>query len=164
MSGELTHKDSMGHIETIHPNEAQVMSAGTGVLHSEWNGSTVQTVHLLQIWIEPKEFHRPPTYAQKVFAKESRQGRWQTLASPDGRDGSLTIGQDATISLRDLQDGEDVHITLDPQRNYWVQNISAQATINGLEILPGDGLAISSETSLQLKASSPGDIMLFDLA
>ncbi len=164
IDGALTHQDSMGNSETIHADEAQVMSAGTGVTHREWNTLPDVSAYLLQIWIEPKEYHLAPRYAQKAFPKEERIGRWQYLASIDGKDGSLVIGQDATVSVRTLQVGEDFLQPLESRNGYWLQNISAHAVVQGHELLPGDAIALEDETLLNVsRVTKSGDVMLFEL-
>lgn len=165
IEGELTHQDSMGNKETLHPNEAQVMSAGTGVTHSEQNLLSDVSAYLLQIWIEPSAYHQSPRYAQKGFAKDERKHRWQCIASPDGREDSLPIGQDATVSLRDLQTDEAVTVPLDAKKGYWLQNISAKMTVNGHDLEPGDAIALEDEPLLMIQhITQAGDVMLFELA
>src|SRR6266496_732498 len=121
LEGELGHRDSMGNGSVIRPGDVQRMSAGTGVTHSETNSSKTQRVHLLQIWILPDKQGYPPSYEQKAFSDAERAGRLRVVASPDGRDGSVTIHQDATLFAGLLASGQRVEHALDKNRFAWVQ-------------------------------------------
>lgn len=164
IEGELAHQDNLGNKETLHPNEAQVMTAGTGVTHSEQNLLPNISAYLLQVWIEPKEYHQKPRYDQKPFPKQERIGRWQCIASSDGADGSLVIGQEARVSLRSLETSEIVTETLNPARGYWLQVISAEFDLNGHTLTAGDAAAITEEMTLAFQnIKTAGDVMLFEL-
>ena len=160
LSGALEHKDSLGNGAQIRPGEVQRMSAGTGILHSEFNPSPTEPVHLYQIWIVPDRKGHSPSYEQKMFPVGDRTGRWQLIVSPDGRDGSVTIHQNATVQLGQLTE-TGLEYTFGPERHGWLQIMSGSATVNGLKLETADGLAISDETTIRLTGDA--DVMLFDL-
>jgi redox-sensitive bicupin YhaK (pirin superfamily) len=163
ISGELSHRDSMGNGETIRPNEVQRMTAGTGVLHSEYSSPTDKT-HLLQIWILPEKRNLQPSYEQKEFGLEEKQGRLRLIASRGGDDGSVHINQDVKVYASVLTNGEQVSLDLADGRHAWIQLISGSLDINGEKLEAGDGAAISDETMLDLKAgASNTEFLLFDL-
>jgi redox-sensitive bicupin YhaK (pirin superfamily) len=163
ISGELSHRDSMGNGETIHPHEVQRMTAGTGVLHSEYSSPTDKT-HLLQIWILPEKQNLMPSYEQKVFAPEEKQGKLRLVASRGADDGSVHINQDVKLYASILGEGENVSYELADNRHAWVQLISGSIDVNGEELNPGDGAAISKETLLNIKATADNsEFLLFDL-
>jgi len=166
VDGELSHRDSMGRGASIRRNDVQRMSAGTGVMHSEANQSD-KPVHLLQIWLLPETEGLKPSYEDKTFAPEEKQNRLRLIASRDGRDGSTTINQDASVYASLLDSGKSVELKLEPGRHAWVQLISGQLDVNGKTLDKGDGAGISGETVLQI-ASTGGngaaEFLLFDLA
>ena len=163
ISGELSHRDSMGNGETVRPNEIQRMTAGTGVLHSEYSSPTDET-HLLQIWILPEKANLTPSYEQKYFAPELKQGKLKLVASRGGDDGSVHINQDVKLYASVLNDGEKVSLDLPEKRYAWIQLISGTLDVNGETLNPGDGAAISDETALKLKAGSDNtEFLLFDM-
>jgi redox-sensitive bicupin YhaK (pirin superfamily) len=163
IDGELSHRDSMGNGETIHPHEVQRMTAGTGVLHSEYSSPTDRT-HLLQIWILPEKQNLQPGYEQKVFAPEEKQGKLRLVASKGGDDGSVHINQDVRLYASILSGGEVVTHALAESRHAWVQLISGLLEVNGETLQPGDGAAVSEETELRLKAGDDRtEFLLFDL-
>jgi len=163
ISGEISHRDSMGNGETIHPNEVQRMTAGTGVLHSEYSSPTDRT-HLLQIWILPEKRNLQPGYEQKEFATEDKQGKLKLIASRGGDDGSVHINQDVKVYASVLKDAEAVELDLARGRHAWIQLISGELDVNGEKLLAGDGAAISDETSLKLRSLKPNtEFLLFDL-
>jgi redox-sensitive bicupin YhaK (pirin superfamily) len=164
VSGALRHRDSMGNGSVIRPGEVQLMSAGTGVTHSEMNASENEPVHFLQIWILPRTSGGPPRYLQKAFAPERRAGRLCLLASPDGADGSLSIQQDVRLFGTTLEGGEQVTHTLAPGRHAWVQLVHGAVTIGGTSLVAGDGAAVSEETEITLVSSDRAEALLFDLA
>jgi redox-sensitive bicupin YhaK (pirin superfamily) len=137
------------------------MSAGTGVLHSETNPSKDQAVHLLQIWILPERRGLRPEYEQKSFSQQERDGRLRVVASPDGRDGSLTIHQDVNLYAATLTDGKSITHDLQPERFAWVQVARGEVNVNGNTLRAGDGAAIENERSVTLNGN--GEILLFDL-
>jgi redox-sensitive bicupin YhaK (pirin superfamily) len=163
LDGAIAHKDSMGTGAVLRPGEVQRMSAGTGVTHSEFNASKTEGLHFLQIWIQPDVRAIAPTYEQKMFGDE-RKGKLRLVVSPDGRDGSLTIRQDATMYAALLTKGETVEHSLGRGRRAWVQVARGEATLNGTKLAQGDGAAITNETALALTATSDAEVILFDLA
>ncbi len=161
LEGELSHQDSMGTGSVIRPGEVQRMSAGTGVMHSEKNASD-ELVHLLQIWILPERHGITPSYEQKAFPPAERDGRLRLVASRDGRDGSLTIHQDADLYTVMLRDGASVAQDFRPGRYGWVQVARGTVTVNGKPLTAGDGAAIEAEPRLTI--AGDGEVLLFDLA
>src|SRR5262249_15403303 len=152
ISGELSHKDSMGNGETIHPHEVQRMTAGTGVRHSEYSSPTDKT-HMLQIWILPEKKNLEPSYEQKFFTADDKQGKLRLVASRGGDDGSVTINQDVKLYASILDSGKQVSHTLAEGRHAWIQVISGAIDVNGHTVLKGDGAAISDETLLKIAAT-----------
>jgi hypothetical protein len=165
LDGTLRHRDSMSGTHTMGPNEIQTMSAGTGVVHSEFNASDDEPVHLLQIWIEPSADDLPPSYQQVAIPREAKQGRLHLLAGPRGRDGAATvINQDARLYLADLAPGDRVEQTIPPERHAWVQVVRGTVSVNGQLLQEGDGAAISGEPALSVAGEhGGGEILLFDL-
>jgi quercetin 2,3-dioxygenase len=164
LDGALQHRDSLGTGSVIRPGELQRMTAGTGIAHSEFNASQTEPVHLYQIWLLPERRGLAPGYEQKEFAAAERAGRLRVVASRDGRDGSLTIHQDATLALATLADGQSVSTALAPGRHAWVQVLRGSVTVNGTPLAEGDGAAVSDETELTITGTSPAEVMVFDLA
>ena len=163
MSGELSHKDSMGNGETIRPHEVQRMTAGTGVSHSEYS-SPIDKTHLLQIWILPEENNLPPGYEQKLFAPEEKKGVLKLVASRGGDDGSVTINQDIELYASILQANETVTHELAENRHAWIQIIKGSLDVGGETLNQGDGAAISEEKLLEIKSlSNETEFLLFDL-
>ncbi|MBK9163466.1 MAG: pirin family protein [Acidobacteria bacterium] len=163
IEGELSHRDSMGNGETIRPHEVQRMTAGTGVLHSEYSSPTDRT-HMLQIWLLPEKQNLQPSYEQTYFAPEEKQGKLRLVASRGGDDGSVHINQDVRLYASLLSAGDEVKHELAEGRYAWVQLISGELAVNGEVLKPGDGAAISEEKSLALKANADGtEFLLFDL-
>ena len=163
LEGALEHKDSMGNGSIIRPGNVQRMSAGTGVRHSEFNPSREERVHLLQIWIEPKITGARPGYEEKQFGPADKKGRLRLIASPDGRDGSVTIHQDALVYAA-LLDGKDaVAHALAPGRRAYVHVARGAVTVNGAALTGGDGAKIEAESSIELKDARGAEVLLFDL-
>ena len=163
IEGELSHRDSMGNGETIRPHEVQRMTAGTGVLHSEYSSPTDKT-HMLQIWLLPEKKNLQPSYEQTYFAPEEKQGKLRLVASRGGDDGSVHINQDVRLYASLLAAGDEVKHELAEGRYAWVQLISGELAVNGETLKPGDGAAISEETTLKFKANADGtEFLLFDL-
>ena len=163
ISGELSHRDSLGNGETIRPNEVQRMTAGTGVRHSEFSSPTVKT-HLLQIWILPEQNSLTPSYEQKRFSPDEKQGQLRLIASRGGDDGSVKINQDVSIYASILKNGDQVAHDLAEGRHAWVQLISGSLDVSGETLNAGDGAAISEETGLRIKALlDNSEFLLFDL-
>ena len=163
LDGVLKHRDSTGSEGEIRPGEAQRMSAGTGIYHSEFNGSQTDPVRFLQIWVEPAEQGVTPGYEQKMFPEAERRNRLRAIASEDGRDGSVTIGQDAVIYDGVLDSGTSVEHRIEPGRSAWVQVAKGGVTVNGLALEEGDGAALSNEASARIQAEQPSEILVFDL-
>ena len=164
LSGELAHRDSMGNGTTIRPGEWQKMTAGTGVIHSEFNPSESEAVHLLQIWVMPDRKGRTPEYEQKLFTFEDKTGRWRTIASVDGRDDSLTVHQDLVLSASLLSAGDVRTYSLAPKRGAWMHLIDGSAQVNGHTMSAGDALAIEDEPTIRIEGVEAGEVLLFDLA
>jgi quercetin 2,3-dioxygenase len=170
LSGELAHKDSMGTGEAgaasgiIRPGDVQRMSAGTGVRHSEFNHAEGQTTHFLQIWIEPSERGIAPGYEQKHFDAASKRGQLKLIASPDGRDGSVTIHADASISAALVDGDEKIERELGPARKVYVHVVSGSADVNGLRLDAGDALSMSGERTLSIANGEQAEVLVFDLA
>lgn len=163
ISGELSHRDSMGNGETVHPSEVQRMTAGTGVLHSEYSSPTDRT-HLLQIWILPEKKNLQPGYEQKIFDREEKRGALRLIASRGGDDGSIHINQDVRLYASVLERGDEVAYQIANGRHAWIQLISGSLEINGERIEAGDGAAISEEERLALKSLAENtEFLLFDL-
>ncbi len=165
LEGALAHQDSMGHGSAIHPGEVQRMTAGTGVLHSEFNHSPDQPVHLLQIWILPERRGLEPSYEQRTFTAADKLNRLRRIAAPDGADGAVTIHQDAELYAALLDQGASVRHALRPGRYAWVQVAHGAVTVNGQRLEAGDGAAISDETEVVIAGASAerSEILLFDL-
>jgi quercetin 2,3-dioxygenase len=163
LEGALAHKDSLGNGSVLRPGEFQRMTAGTGIEHSEFNPSDSEPVHLYQIWLFPDRRGLPPSYDQRAFPGEERKARLRVVASPDGRDGSLTIYQDAEVFLTTLDAGEHVTHTLAPGRHAWIQVMRGAVKLDNLDLAAGDGAAVSDLSSVTLMAAQSSEVMLFDL-
>lgn len=165
LSGRLAHKDSLGTGSTIVPGDVQYMSAGTGVKHSEFNDSTSDPVHFVQIWIVPDRRGYAPRYAQKPFADSEKRGKLRLVASGTGDDGSITIRQDMNLYATILGDESRVSLEIAPGRHLWVQALRGEAEVNGQRLSAGDGLAASDETSFTLRGvGAEAELLVFDLA
>lgn len=164
LDGDLEHRDSAGGGGTIRAGELQRMSAGSGILHSEFNASPTAPVHLLQIWVLPEAKGLEPRYGQTSFPAEGRRDRLQLLASREGRAGSLDIHQDADLWVAELAPGAAVTHPLAPGRHAWVQVARGRLTLNGVPLGAGDGAALEDEPHLRLEAQDEAQVLLFDLA
>jgi len=171
LDGALAHKDSMGNGEAgaansgvIRPGDVQRMSAGTGVLHSEFNHSRDQTTHFLQIWILPSRRGIAPGYEQKHFDAAAKRGRLALVASPDGRDGSVTIHADASIRAGLFDGAERAELALDPQRIAYVFVARGSVRVNDRGLAQGDALQVSREEKLVVEGGEAAEILVFDLA
>lgn len=163
INGEVSHRDSMGNGETVKRHEVQRMTAGTGVLHSEYSSPTEQT-HILQIWILPEKRNLQPSYEQTYFAPEDKQGKLKLVASRGGDDGSVHINQDVKLYSSILSKGDEASLEIAEGRHAWVQLISGSLDLNGHLLEPGDGAAISEELVLRIKAFADNtELLLFDL-
>jgi hypothetical protein len=163
LDGGLQHRDNLGNGSVIRPGDVQRMSAGTGVLHSEFNASDKEPVHFLQIWIEPSARGVRPGYEQKHFGAEGRRGRLRLLASSDGRDESVTIHQDARIYVADLAPDEAVTHDLEAGRRAYVHVARGAIILNGTPLEAGDGASIVDETTLNLSGLQESQVLLFEL-
>jgi quercetin 2,3-dioxygenase len=164
LEGELTHKDSLGTGSVISPGDVQVMSAGTGIQHSEFNNSDREPVHLLQIWMLPDRQNITPRYDQRNFPLAEKQGKLRLVGSKDGRDGSVVINQDIDLYVSVLSVGDLVKFEVKPERFAWVQVARGMVTLNGESLSEGDGVQINSPELLELTTESTAEILLFDLS
>ena len=164
LEGALEHKDSMGTGSIISPGDVQRMSAGTGVTHSEANSSQSEPVHLLQIWLLPDAKNIAPSYEQKAFPRAEKEGRLRLVASPDAKDGSVTIHTDARLYVGIFASGERAVHTLAHGRYAWVQVARGRVRVQGRELEAGDGVALSQEPTLTIEGIDAGEVLVFDLA
>ncbi|MBW4696885.1 MAG: pirin family protein [Aphanocapsa lilacina HA4352-LM1] len=164
LEGALEHKDSLGNGSVMRPGDVQRMSAGTGVAHSEFNPSTSEPVHFLQIWILPSKRGVIPSYAQRHFDAANKQGRLVPVVAADGREGALAVHQDMVLCAGLLGAGEWAEHTLAPGRHAWVQVASGAITLNGKTLGAGDGAALSDEPRVVLAGVESSEVLLFDLA
>ncbi len=165
LEGELEHKDSIGNGSVIRPGDVQRMSAGTGIAHSEFNASASDLVHLLQIWIMPNQAGIEPSYEQKYFPVEERQGKLRLVASPDGKDNSVIIHQDARLYVATLNDGDRLNHNTNSKRSLWIQVAKGSVETNGQPLRAGDGAAITEESDVAIAATTDNtEVLLFDLA
>lgn len=163
LDGALSHRDSLGNGSTIRPGDAQWMSAGTGIRHSEYNGSGEAWAHLLQIWIEPDRQGHPPTWQERHFARADREHRLCVIAAPDGRDGALPIRADVAVLTGLLAFGDRVRHPLAPGRHAWVHCARGQVAVNGQPLTTGDAVALSDEAAVELHAGAGSEVLVFDL-
>jgi quercetin 2,3-dioxygenase len=167
LGGRLAHRDSMGERHTLGGNEIQAMSAGDGIVHSEFNGSDTEAAHSIQIWIEPRAEDLTPSYRQFAFAPEEKRGRLRLLVAPDaaGHDTVAAINQDARMYVTELGDGETVRHQVGAGRHAWAQVVRGSVILNGVVLEEGDGAAVSDERELALEGrQGAGEVLLFDLA
>ena len=168
LEGSLAHKDSMGQQEVLEPNMVQAMSAGTGVIHSEFNGSPKEPVHLIQIWIEPAEMDVAPAYQQFGYDPSEKKGRLRLIAGPDKKtsDPAAFIPQDARMYASVLAAGESLTQPIAKGRHAWVHCATGNITLNGHALKEGDGAALSDEAALEIAGAgaSGGEFLVFDLA
>ncbi|EPX63143.1 Pirin [Cystobacter fuscus DSM 2262] len=162
LDGQLEHRDSLGSVGVLRAGEMQRMTAGTGVRHSEMNNSD-EEVHFLQIWILPERTGLKPGYEQKEFPLAERQGKFRLVVSPEGQEGSLKVNQDLRLYSTVLGQGEKTDYTLAPGRHAWLQVARGAGTLNGVALKAGDGVAVSEESRLELSATEPLEVLLFDL-
>ena len=164
LEGAIEHKDSIGTGSVIRPGEVQRMSAGTGIMHSEFNHSKNEPVHFLQIWLLPEKEGLPPSYEQQNFSPAKTPGKLHLVAARDGRENAVTVHQDVDLYAAALKEGDRISYTLKPQRHAWVQVARGAITLNGLALDTSDGAAISNETDVVIEATTDAEILLFDLA
>ena len=175
LDGELAHKDSMGngeagsaetgkHAGVIRPGDVQRMSAGTGVMHSEFNHSKVNPTHFLQIWVIPDQRGIAPGYEQKHFAEDEKRGKLRLVASSDGAEGSVLIHTDAKLYAGLFDGAESAELPLAEGRLTYVHLVRGSLTVNGQKLKAGDALQIAKETALRLEAGEGAEVLVFDLA
>ena len=164
LKGQLQHRDSLGNGGIITPGTLQYMTAGSGIRHSEFNASKKELVHLLQIWILPRERSLSPNYGQASFTPEQRDNQWCTVASPDGRDGSITIQQDAVMSVANLSKGRTLSQNIAEGRHLFLHVARGKVKLADHTLASGDAAAISDCTNLSVTAEEDSEILLFDLA
>lgn len=164
LEGEVAHKDSLGTGSVIRPGDVQIMSAGTGIQHSEFNNSDTEPVHLLQIWMLPNRQNITPRYDQRNFPLAEKQGKLRLVASKDGREGSVVIHQDIDLYVSVLSSGDRITFEMRSDRFAWIQVARGIVTLNGESLREGDGVQINSPELLKLTTESSAEILLFDLA
>jgi redox-sensitive bicupin YhaK (pirin superfamily) len=162
LEGALAHKDSTGTGSTIRPGDVQRMSAGTGVFHSEMNPAP-EPVHFLQIWIEPAKRGIKPSYEEKTFTDAEKRGKLRVVASPDGRDGSVTINADAIVYAGLFDAGESAELPIATGRHAWVQVARGSVRVNGESLAEGDGLALTGEQLVRIEGVADAEVLVFDL-
>lgn len=163
LEGELAHKDSMGNGSVLRYGDVQRMSAGTGVMHSEFNHSATDQVHFLQIWIQPAQKGIPPSYEEKHFDSASKQGQLRLIASADGADGSVTIHQDARLYAAILNGADHIEHTLEKGRTAYLHLIRGQLEANGTRLSSGDALKFEGEPRIAIAKAEAAEFLLFDL-
>jgi redox-sensitive bicupin YhaK (pirin superfamily) len=163
LSGALEHRDSLGNGSIIRPGDAQRMTAGRGVTHSEFNPSPDEPVRLLQVWILPDRRGLTPGYEQRNFAEADRRGRLRQIVSPDGADGSITIHQNARVYAGLLEAGAPTEQSLKPTRKAWLHIARGTVQANGMRLSEGDGAAIENEARIVIAATENSEVLLFDL-
>ena len=164
LSGELAHQDSMGNVKGIPPGDVQRMSAGTGVMHSEFNHAKDQTTHFLQIWIEPNVTGIAPGYEQKTIPVGDKRGKLRLVASPDGAQGSVTIHADASVHAGLFDGSESAELALDPKRKGYVHLVRGALEVNGQRLGAGDALLLEGESRIVLANGQDAEVLVFDLA
>jgi len=164
LSGAIAHADSTGTRGVIRPGDVQVMSAGRGIRHSEINASKTEPAHLIQIWIEPAQRDLPPAYQQRPFAEEGRRNRWQVVASPDEREESLGIHQDASLSIADLDCGAKIQVNVETGRHAYLHLALGRARIGAMELSAGDAVTVQGPARLEIEGIDRSQAVLFDIA
>ena len=164
LDGALEHRDSLGTGSVIRPGDVQIMSAGTGIRHSEFNPSASEPLRLLQIWMIPERSGLTPRYDQKAFSAEERQGRLRLVGARDGREGAVTIYQDIDLYAASLDKGQSVSHAIRPDRHVWIQMARGKASVNGQPVAEGDGVAITGESRVEIAGVDGAELLLFDLA
>ena len=164
LSGALEHRDNLGTHGVIRPGEAQVMSAGTGIRHSEFNASATEPVHFLQIWILPQQTGLPPRYGQVAFQEADLRNSLHLIASPDGAGGAVKVLQDLRVFAGWLDSDREVQATILPGRAGFLQVATGAVSLNGVALQAGDGARIEGESSITVVAGAPSEILYFDLA
>ncbi|MEQ6917578.1 pirin family protein [Halomonas aquatica] len=162
LEGSMAHKDSMDNGAVVRPGDVQRMSAGTGVVHSEFNNSSSEELHFLQIWIEPLKLGIPPSYEQKTFPAQEKQGHWCLVVSHEGRDGSVSVNQDMNLYAGRFDAGEQAETPA--VRHAWLQMARGEAMVNGQRLSAGDAAAFQPGESIEVEGIEGSEILLFDLA
>ncbi|WP_310568008.1 pirin family protein [Hydrogenophaga sp.] len=164
LQGNLAHKDSMGNVKGIPPGDVQRMSAGTGVMHSEFNHAQGETTHFLQIWIEPSQRGVAPGYEQKTFAAADKRGQLRLVASPDGRQDSVSLHADAALYAGLFDGAEAAELPTDPARKAYVHLVRGALTVNGERLQGGDAALLQGESQIRLAQGEDAEVLVFDLA
>lgn len=164
IDGALEHKDSMGNGSVIRPGELQRMTAGTGIFHSEFNHSSEEQAHLLQIWILPEKSGLEPGYEQKLFPREEKHNQWRIVGSRDGRDGSLTIHQDVNLWSTVLDENVEISYTFDGSRRGFLQVVRGTVEIDGEPLSAGDAVATQDQRAFTVRSLEESELLLFDMA
>ena len=163
LEGGVAHEDSMGNGSVIRPGDVQRMSAGTGVVHSEFNAETGRETRMLQIWIVPREKDVPPSYEQKAFTQEQKRGRLRLVADSEGRDGAVKVNQDVRLFAALFDGDESAVLELAPGRRAYVHVARGEVEVNGERLSEGDGLKLENETAVHLRAGRDSEVLVFDL-
>jgi len=163
LEGEIAHRDSMGNGSTIRPGDVQRMSAGTGVRHSEFNPSSDNSTHLLQIWIQPNMLNVEPSYEEKRFAEEEKRGRLRLIASADGADGSVRIHQDAKLYVGLFDGDEKASLALAAGRSAFIHVARGAVAVNGVALKAGDALKVADVPSIDIAGGKAAEVLVFDL-
>ena len=163
LEGALAHSDSIGNGSVIRPGDVQRMSAGTGVMHSEYNHQPDAPAHFLQIWIEPDRSGVAPGYEERHFDEAGKQGRLRLIASPDGADGSVSIHQNARLFAGLFDGAEQASLTIAPGRRVYVHLARGQAVVNGYPLVAGDALKMTEEANLHITQGVQAEVLVFDL-
>jgi redox-sensitive bicupin YhaK (pirin superfamily) len=164
LSGELAHKDTLGNVKGIPPGDVQRMSAGRGVMHSEFNHAQDRTTHFLQIWIEPNVTGIEPSYEQKGFAESEKRGKLRLVASPDGAQGSVLIHADARVYAGLFDGAEQATLALDAKRLVYVHLVRGELEVNGKRLSAGDAAKLQGEAQLKLAQGKDAEVLVFDLS
>ena len=164
LEGELAHQDSMGNVKGIPPGDVQRMSAGTGVVHSEFNHAKGQTTHFLQIWIEPNVAGIAPSYEQKTIPADEKRGTLRLVASPDGREGSVMLHADAKMYAGLFDGAQTARIALDPGRKGYVHLVRGRLDVNGRSLAGGDAALLENESTIEVANGSDAEVLVLDLA
>ena len=164
LSGELAHKDTLGNVKGIPPGDVQRMSAGRGVMHSEFNHAQHHTTHFLQSWIQPNVTGIEPGYEQKRYPEQEKRGKLRLVASPDGAEGSVVIHADARMYAGLFDGAEEASLALDPARPVYVHLVRGELSVNGTRLSGGDAARLKGETRLQLSGGRDAEVLVFDLS
>jgi redox-sensitive bicupin YhaK (pirin superfamily) len=164
LEGALAHQDSMGNASTVQAGQFQMMSAGSGIEHSEFNPSGTEPVHFYQIWVYPRSKGATPRYKDLLVSDQEKRGVWKLVAAPEPENGAFAWDQDARLNLTRLTPGESIAYPLAPGRHAWVQVLSGAAEVNGETLRAGDGAALSEEAAVSIKNLEEGELLLSDLA